>query len=444
MLKAPLSGWRLIVCVFLPFAAGYYLSYLFRSINALISGQLSSELGLSAADVGLLTSVYFLVFAAAQIPIGMLLDRYGPRRVQSALLLAAAFGAAMFARSTGLLSLLTARALIGLGVAAALTAGLKAIVLWFPRERVASVNGYMIMLGALGAVSATAPAEIVVAWCGWRGLFDLLALATAGTAILIFVLVPDISVAPSSASVAAGLRTVFTDRRFWKVAPLSAACIGSAWSLQGLWAASWLADVEGMGRAGVVAALFAMALVLSLSAGLLGNLADRLRRRGIGPETLLAMVAILFIAAQVALVLRLPVPAIMPWLVVALVGASTVLSFAIIAEYFPPELTGRANGALNVLHFSWGFLAQVGTGLALTCWPTQDGHYPLAAYQAAFGLNLLLQAAALGWHLLPYRETLSRVPFKMDISRWTAEHIEDHPFDLITAVPADHLSGDEW
>jgi sugar phosphate permease len=99
-------AWCLIARVFLPFAAGYYLSYLFRTINALISGHLISDTGLGTADLGLLTSVYFtsvyfLVFAAAQIPIGILLDRFGPRRVQSALLLVAAAGAGLFAMSTG-------------------------------------------------------------------------------------------------------------------------------------------------------------------------------------------------------------------------------------------------------------------------------------------------------------------------------------------------------
>src|SRR5579871_3836104 len=169
------QNWRLIAFVFLPFAAGYYLSYLFRTINALISGQLTSDLSLDAGDLGLLTSVYFLTFAAAQIPIGVLLDRCGPRRVQSALLLVAAAGAALFGMSQGFLQLIAARAMIGLGVAAALTAGLKAIILWFPKERVALLNGYMIMLGALGAVTATAPAERLIDWTGWRGLFELLA-----------------------------------------------------------------------------------------------------------------------------------------------------------------------------------------------------------------------------------------------------------------------------
>jgi MFS family permease len=197
--------WRLTVRVFLPFAAGYYLSYLFRTINALIVSDLSSDAGLGSANLGLLTSVYFLVFAAAQIPVGILLDRFGPRRVQSALLWFAALGAGLFAVSTGFLSFLIARAMIGLGVAGALTAGLKSIILWFPRERVALVNGYMIMLGSLGAVTATVPVEHLLAWMGWRQLFEILAAATGATAILIYVVVPEQRIIPSNAPASATL-----------------------------------------------------------------------------------------------------------------------------------------------------------------------------------------------------------------------------------------------
>jgi MFS family permease len=164
--------------VLLPFAAGYYLSYLFRTINALIAGDLTAELGLSAADLGFLTSVYFLTFAAAQIPIGILLDRYGPRRVQSVLLVIAAVGSTLFAVSDHFLKLLVGRALIGLGVASALTAGLKALVLWFPGDRVPLLNGLMVTLGALGAVTATLPADLLLAWIGWRELFGLFAALT--------------------------------------------------------------------------------------------------------------------------------------------------------------------------------------------------------------------------------------------------------------------------
>ena len=400
-----IAGWRLAALVFLPFAMGYFLSYLFRTINGLVSASLASELGLNAADLGLITAAYFLVLAAAQIPVGMMLDRYGPRRVQSALLVVAALGAEAFARSSGPLSLLFSRALIGLGVAAALTAGLKAIVLWFPRERVTLVNGYMVMLGALGAVSATVPAEAILVKTGWRGLFDILAVATAAAAILIYCLVPERETRRSSASQAGGLRSILRDVRFWRVAPLSGACIGSAWSLQGLWASAWLADVEGMTRAQVVTALCLTALMLSLGAWMLGALANWARRKGVGPERLLALIAVLFMAAQLALVWRLPLPAIAPWLIIAIVGAATVLSFAIISDYFPTEMAGRANGALNVVHFGWGFLAQYGIGVLLAQWPQSNGHYPVIAYQVAFGVNLALQAAALIWFAAPREQS---------------------------------------
>ena len=275
--------WRLIVLIFLPFAAGYYLSYLFRTINALISSQLTSDLALSPAQLGLVTSAYFLTLAALQVPIGVWLDRYGPRRVQSVLMLVAAAGAALFGVADSFLALVLARLLIGFGVAAALMAGLKAIVLWFPKERVALANGCMVMLGALGAVTATAPAELLLHWTGWRGMFELLAAATAASAGLVYFVVPERAVTapaqPGSASV--NLKAIYTDPRFWRLAPLSATCVGTAGALQGLWAAPWLADVEGFERGDVIRHLFVMAIALSAGALLMGATADRLRRHGV-------------------------------------------------------------------------------------------------------------------------------------------------------------------
>ena len=391
----------LIMRVFLPFVAGYYLSYFFRTINALIAAPLALELGLDAGDLGLLTSVYFLTFAAAQIPIGVLLDRYGPRRIQSALLMAAAAGAALFAASEDFLVLLAGRALIGLGVAAALTAGLKALVLWFPRDRLPLLNGSMVMLGALGAVTATSPTELVLAWIGWRGLFGLFAAMTAGCAVMIYLVVPEVAPVASGAA-AVDLRKVYADPRFWRIAPLSATCIGTAWALHGLWAAQWLIDVEGLNRTALVWHLFTMAVALSLGAILLGAAADRLRRRGVGPETLLGLVATIFITAQLALILRWPLPSYFLWALVAAVGAATVLSYAILAEYFPKELAGRANGVLNFLHIGGAFVLQYATGVVLQHWTPQAGHYPEIAYQAAFALDLALQIVAGIWYMLPW------------------------------------------
>ncbi|MGF6312645.1 MFS family permease [Bradyrhizobium sp. i1.8.4] len=402
------EAWRLVARVFLPFAAGYYLSYLFRTINALISSHLVAEIGLGTADLGLLTSVYFLVFAAAQVPIGILLDRFGPRRVQSCLLSVAAAGTCLFALSTGLPSLLIARAMIGLGVAAALTAGLKSIVLWFPSERVALLNGYMVMLGSLGAVTATSPAEYLLGWINWRQLFEILAVATSATAVLIYIVVPERAIVPATGSMPGTLSSVFGDRRFRRIAPLSATSVGSAWSLQGLWAAPWLTDVEEFDRTSLVGQLFTMSLVLCGGAWLFGTLVHCIRRRGGGVEIVLAVIAGLFIAAELSLILRVPLPSLLPWSVVAIVGTATVVSFAAIAEYFPPELTGRANGALNVLHFGWAFVSQFGTGFILQQWPLVDGHRTILAYQVAFAVNVAVQITAFVWFALPWLGSFGR------------------------------------
>jgi MFS family permease len=384
----------------LPFVTGYYVAYLFRSINAVMALPLATELGLGAGDLGLLTSVYFLTFAAAQIPIGILLDRYGPRRIQSALMVVTALGSALFAVSGTFSMLLLGRALIGLGVAAALTAGMQALVLWFPRERVPLLNGLMVMLGALGAVTATWPAELLLAWIGWRELFGLFAALTLVCAVAIYLVVPEAArVASKTASV--GMKKVYGDPRFWRLAPISASCIGTAWALQGLWAAQWFADVDGLDRAGVVQHLFMMAIALSVGAIGLGIAADRLRRRGVGPEVLLGFVATVFIAIQLALILRLPLSSYLLWGGVAATGAATVLSYAILAEYVPKELTGRANGALNLFHIAAAFAVQYVTGVVVQQWTPDAGHYPEVAYQTAFALNVVFQITAWVWFIVP-------------------------------------------
>src|SRR5687768_12460980 len=163
------------------------------------------------------------------------------------------------------------RVLIGLGVTVGLIAGLKAIVMWFPPERVALANGWYILLGALGALSATGPAEVVVQGVGWRGLFAVVAVASAGVALLILLVVPENKQAqPAGSSPKASFSTVFRDTRFWRMAPLSATGAGTSWSLQGLWATPWLTDVAGLDRSAVVEHLMLMAAALSASALVLG------------------------------------------------------------------------------------------------------------------------------------------------------------------------------
>jgi MFS family permease len=398
-----MSRARLIFRVLLPFAAGYYLSYLFRTINALIATDLTAELNLSAGDLGFLTSVYFLVLAASQLPLGTLLDRYGPGTIQSALLLLASAGALIFAMSDGMFGLVIGRALVGLGVALALMAGFKAIVLWAPPERVTMANGCLVMLGALGALTATGPAEWVVHAAGWRGLFAVLAALSAIAALVIAFAVPEPTpdrsgeIKPKRAS----LWAVYRDKRFWRIAPLSAAGVGTSWSLQGLWAAPWLRDVDHLDRSDVVQHLTAMAFAVCIGALLLATAAERLRRMGIKTEWVLASTLMSSMTAQALLVLGLPVPSLLLWPVIAVAGAATVLSFAILAEYFPKEISGRANAALNLLHLGYAFVLQSATGFVIEQWPESHGMHPPEAHELAMACTLALQLAALTWFAVP-------------------------------------------
>ena len=413
----PMSRARLVASVLLPFAAGYYLSYLFRSINALIAGDLRAELGLGADDLGLLTSVYFLVFATVVLPCGTLLDRYGPRLVDSSLLLVAAAGSLLFALAGGVWTLMMGRALIGLGVALALIAGLKAIVLWFPPKRIALANGFYVMLGALGAVSATGPAEMIVQSVGWRGLFAILAAASAAVALLILLVVPEkkpdhaAGVLPN-----VGFSTVFTDARFWRITPLGATGAGMSWALSGLWAGPWLTDVAGLDRSAVVDHLTLMAAVLAASALLLGALAERLRRAGVSTEVFLAGTLCLSMAAQLALLIGVPVPSHLLFALIAAAGATPVLSFAILARYFPKEVAGRVNAALGVLNMGTAFGLQCLAGVIIAQWPANGGHYPAQAHQVALAIGLGLQLVGLAIFLTPKRR-LQPMPMDVAVAR---------------------------
>jgi MFS family permease len=212
-----------VAFLFLPFAAAYFISYLFRVINAAIAGPLVAEFDLNAAQLGLLTSVYFLTFAAAQLPLGVAIDRFGPSRVQGILLTIAAVGALVFATASGIAGLLVGRALIGFGVAAALSAGLKAIADEFPQEQLPLLNGLFVAFGAAGAISATAPMDWLLARLDWRSVFILLSISTLFVALLFPLAVrqPRGLTGQTRLNVLA----VYNDPRFWRFAPLSASCI---------------------------------------------------------------------------------------------------------------------------------------------------------------------------------------------------------------------------
>jgi MFS family permease len=389
--------------LFLPFAAAYFLSYLFRVINAVIAGPLVDEFDLNAAQLGVLTAIYFLTFAAVQLPAGAAIDRFGPSRVQAVLLTIAAVGALVFATASGIVGLMVGRGLIGLGVAAALVAGLKAIADEFPRERLPLLNGAFVAFGAAGAVSATAPLDWLLAKLDWRSLFIVLSAATLFVALLfpLAVRLPGRHGAPTR-SAFPEVASIYGDPGFWRLAPLSALCIGSAWAFQGLWAVPWLADVALLGRAEIVHHLFLMGVALCAGALLIGIVSQAARSVGVGPALLFGTMASVFIAAELALVCRARLPTESICAVLAAMGGATVLSYTLLTDLFPREARGRANAALNVLHIGAAFAMQTAIGLVVGLWERDGGgHYPAHAYQIAFSSIVILQLCALLWFLRP-------------------------------------------
>ncbi len=393
--------WRLFVCVLLPFGAAYYVSYVFWLISPLIAGSLTSELNLSSSDLGWFASSYVFALMVAQLPIGGLIDRHGSRQVQSACLIFAAAGAIVFALGDTLAVLILGRIMIGLGVATILIAGLKSIASWFPADQIATANGLLVSLGALGAITATEPAAVLIDAFGWRLVHLGLAGAAVFCAVVIFAMVPEPKRLPLSRESSTTLRAIYSDRQFWKIAPLSAACVGTAWAMQGFLAAPWFSDVEAFDRQTVIRHLFVMAVALGVGATLLGTLSDRLRKVGIATGSLFGCIALISIVSELSILQHWPIPSYLCWAMVALMGASGVLSHTIIASYFPKEASGRANTALHLLHLGAAFVVQWATGAIIDLWQIRNAVHPVQAYQMAFAVNFVMQAAGLIWFLWP-------------------------------------------
>jgi MFS family permease len=384
---------ELLLKVFLPFAGGYFLSYLYRTINAIISPDLVREFSLGPGDLGLLTSSYFLTFALFQLPLGILLDRYGPRRVNASLLMLAAGGATLFGLSQSLPGLIVARALIGLGVSGCLMSSMKVFTLWFPLNRLATLNGWLLSCGGLGALSASKPAEELLRYADWHTVFLLLAALTFAAAGAIFLIVPERAAPRAPQTLIGSLRSlpiILRNANFWSLGLLVIAGQGVFMSLQSLWIAPWLKDVVGLTRADIGTHLLMAAVGMIVGSALWGGVADWLSRRGI--DTVKVVLggggASLVILALLALGVKFGTLALL--FALTLFGQVQPLVYAILSKEFPLELSGRVISTLNFLVFLSAFAVQWGTGLIINLWPVEAGRYAKAGYGTAFGACFVL------------------------------------------------------
>ncbi len=391
--------------VFLPFAAGYFLSYLFRVVNAVIAPDLLHDLGVGPSALGMLTAVYFISFASFQLPLGVLLDRFGPRRVEAALLLVAGLGALLFARAESLAGLILGRAAIGFGVSACLMAAFKAYTIWFTKEKWPMINGLQMAAGGLGALAATAPVESALVFTDWRGVFTGLAVLTIAVALVIIFVVPEKKGPSSGQSLAEqlrGTRRVFTNRTFWRLAPLTAASQMAFMAVQGLWAGPWLIHIGGLERAEVARVLFWVASAMIAGFILLGTLTGRLQRRGVPVATIAVTLMTLFMTVQALLIFAPPDWLFPLWLAFGFLGTSGIIAYSALTMAFSIDLSGRVTTAVNLLVFVAAFFGQWLIGAVIDAvGSSPTGVLAEKGFDYGFGLLLVLQVLALGYYLLP-------------------------------------------
>jgi MFS family permease len=391
-----------MLVVFCPFAAGYYLSYFYRYINAVIAKDLVADFALVPADLGLLTSAYFLSFALAQIPLGVALDRFGPRRCAAALFCIAGAGALTFGFARDLTMLSAGRALIGLGVSAGLMASIKAFTLWFPRERLTYLTGWLIGIGSIGTLSATAPVEALLGPFGWRALFFGLAALSVVAGLLIFSIVPERPLPGQAApwrEEFAMVGRIFQRIEFWRlVAPLVASQ-ATFQALQGLWFAPWLADVHGLSRSAAADYLFWSAAAYMLASFALGPFTGWVGK----PLRVYQAGMLACTAAFAPLAFGVGTGVLLILVLFASTSIAAIIAYTLLTQLVPPAQTGRVTTASNLLMFGTSFVVQWGVGAILGLWPSAGGRYDPEGYQAAFGVLLAAQAAAAAWLLTAKR-----------------------------------------
>ena len=375
------------VPLFLAFAFTYFFSALLRAVTATLAPAFSAELGLHAADLGLLAGAYFFGFAAMQLPLGRALDRYGPRRTIVVLVTVAAIGCAAFALARGLPALIGARTLIGVGVAACLMAPLTCFRRVFPAEAQLRANSWMLMTGSLGMVASTVPVQWLLPLLGWRGLFWIVAGCLLVAVALLLALVPkDEPVPPRAGGAQEGsYRAIVGHPLFRRLAPLGFFLYGGMIAVQSLWAGPWLTRVGGATPAESAQGLFTINLCMLFTFLGWGALMPRLARRGLDAVRVMTWGVPLNLAL-LALNIGLGAAA-GPWHWALWCVTSTCVSLSqpAVGQAFPAAQAGRALSAFNLVIFGGVFCLQWGIGLAVDALAAY-GLGEAAALRVAFAL----------------------------------------------------------
>jgi len=377
---------RQAVAAFLAFAIAYFLSALVRAVTATLAPVFSQELGLSAAQLGLLAGAYFLGFALMQLPLGTALDRWGAKRVLMVFLTVAVLGCAAFGQARSLSGLLVARFFVGAGMSACLMAALTCFRHHYSLLNQLRANSWMLMTGSLGMLASTLPVQWLQPSLGWRGLFTVVAVLLALSVVLIGWWVPADSTRDGRADQAAagGYRQVFLHPAFLRVAPLGFFVYGGMVTMQSLWIGPWLTQVGGLSAQAAAQGLFAVNLAMLVAFLCWGLAMPRLMRAGWAGEGLIAATWPLGVGCLALLVWLGPQAPASAWALWCVATSVVSLARPAVGQAFPTHLAGRALSAFNLMIFTGVFAVQWGIGLAVDALQA-IGMQPVQAYRWAFG-----------------------------------------------------------
>lgn len=403
--------------IFWVICAVYFFVYFHRVSTSVIVADLLAAFHTDATTLGVLSSMYFYLYAAEQPLVGFLTDRLGARRVIGCWTLMAAIGSFLFGLAPNIAWAAIGRALIGLGVGGVYVPALQTMAIRFPQNQFAALMGIFMSVGNLGAIVATSPLAWMAVHWGWRPAFLGIGVLTLVLAVVTLTVTRDHSSAvqtpmrtdaPPGRKNATGLRSdlagVLRSGQFWIIGMILFGVYGTFVTLQGLWATPFLMVALGIDRAVASELNMAIPIGVIIGAPLLGWLADRFgldKRRSVIAGTAISALLwamIIFgnaVLGKAGLALTLA-------LLGLVIGGFLTLAWGIVRERTPPAIMGLTSGLMNPLPMLGAAFFQVMTGAILDKGPKVGDVYGMQGFVLALGVcmaaNLICIGLAFGIH----------------------------------------------
>jgi sugar phosphate permease len=390
--------------IFAVLALMYILVYFYRVSLAVVAGDVSRELNLTPQQLGSLAGILFYVYAAAQLPLGPMIDRLGSRLVISGSGILTAAGGILFSQADNLATAMTARVLIGIGTASVLMATMTVFSHWFSKQEFGRVSGFMVAVGNLGNLAGTAPLAFAVASIGWRSSFLMVGIVQVLVTLLVYAVVrdrpPRQAVEEGEPHGKTGMMTawgeIFGSRDFWLLGFIAFAWYGNYLALQGLWGGPYLREVLGFSRETTGRMLMFTSLGFICGSMVTDTIARRIFKSYKRTLLIGQLLLLLFMSAFLGWAELLPKPLLMMlFFVIGLAVSSGVMIYPVIRSMFPVRIVGTALTSLNFFVLMGAASTQQLMGLIIGSYGRNSDGSPPMAFHGAFLLPVACLALAI-------------------------------------------------